>query len=52
MVYADGFVDQEAGEIVADLGTGQLFYVNCSRSTLSGNCAPVATCLERLVGGG
>ena len=24
-VHADGFVDQEAGEIVADLGTGQLF---------------------------
>ncbi len=25
MVYGDGFVDQEAGEIVADLGSGHLF---------------------------
>jgi hypothetical protein len=25
MAFSDGFVDQEAGEIVADLGMGQIF---------------------------
>jgi hypothetical protein len=25
MVYGDGFVDQEAGEIVADMGSGEFF---------------------------
>ena len=25
MVFSDGFIDQEAGEIVADMGTGQIF---------------------------